>query len=491
MGKRRESFEAVQKSTVRIKDTEGRTWGTGFFVSREGHLLTCAHVVQDAGGWKNVRVLDQPVTCLYEGDPDRNDFSLLQVEDVVVVPAELETDFDPGDEFISFGFSNDDFYGAPIRGEITAFARCGKLGDQKLIRLETFSDAQRIEGGQSGAPVFIYKRSKYKVIGLIVASEDLNGGLAIPISTAIKKVELEKFIKYTRKKIKIVPLSILITLFLGSFYISTSVKNIWQSFDRCSASKVERKTGLIDDQIDGDQDGSNNDIALAEARKLDQECPNNETVLTTLGRVQVETQQYEEAIVTLRRKEIQNNNVEAQYNLGLAYAEMPENSCDKALNVFEKLQDIPKVKLRVSYNIGRCFYKLKRWEEAIKALEEVVNKKQQNPKISSYALHYLKETNAKLWYTNHQNKNYLEESMFRKQFLQYYEMDFDNREINDKRSRLQQINERILNINILKDQPEYSFIYSTPEFRELVCRLHQKLKTKAPSKICENEVSYL
>jgi tetratricopeptide (TPR) repeat protein len=238
-------------------------------------------------------------------------------------------------------------------------------------------------------------------------------------------------------------------------------------------------------------DGGNTDIALAEVRKLDQECPNNETVLTTLGRAQVETQQYEEAVITLSRKEIHNDNVEAQYNLGLAYAEMPVNSCDEALNVFEKLQDIPKVKLRVSYNIGRCFYKLRRLEEAIKLLEYVVSRKQQSQKFFSFALYYLKEANAQLWYKHHQNKNSLEESTFRTQFLHYYEMDFENREINDQRSRLQQINERILNINLLKDQPKYSFIYSTPEFRQLVCKLHQKSKTQSLSKICNSGVSAL
>jgi tetratricopeptide (TPR) repeat protein len=486
MGNKRESFEAVQKSTVRIKDAEGRTWGTGFFVNREGYLLTCAHVVRDAGGWENVRVLDQPVTCLYEGDPDRDDFSLLQVEDVVVVPVELGTDFDPGDEFLSFGFSNDDFYGAPIRGEITGFARCGKLGDQKLIRLETFSDAQRIEGGQSGAPVCVYKKGKYKVIGLIVASEDLNGGLVLPLSTVIKNVQLGQFINDDKKTLKILPLSIAIGILLGLVPIFIFSKNMFQTFSKCSNSEVARKSDNINNQMEL---GGNNDTALADAIKLNQECPNNETVLTTLGRAQVETKKYEEAIVTLTRKEIQNNNVEARYNLGVAYAEASEIGCEKALDVFQELQDIPKVKLRVYYNIGRCLYLLEeRLPDALKRLDYVLNRKQENPKLFSYALYYLKEINAKLWYENNLNKNPSAETKFRTKFLHYYKIDFDEREPNDQLIRLQRINQRIFDINLAKEEPQYSFIYSTPEFRGLLCKLHQKVKLQVPDtlkKICQ------
>lgn len=54
---------------------KGTTWGTEFLIRCEGHLLTCAHVVKAAGGWKNVRILDQPVNRLYEGDPERDDFN--------------------------------------------------------------------------------------------------------------------------------------------------------------------------------------------------------------------------------------------------------------------------------------------------------------------------------------------------------------------------------------------------------------------------------
>lgn len=311
MGKRRESFEAVQKSTVRIKDKEGKTCGTGFFVSREGHLLTCAHVVRDAGGWKNVRVIDQPVTCLYEGDPERDDFSLLQVEDAVVAAAEFGKDFDPGDEFLSFGFSNDEFYGAPIRGEITAFARCGALGDQKLIRLETFSDAQRIEGGQSGAPVFVYQKGKYKVIGLIVASEDLNGGLAIPNSTILKKnisLIIRKNNFNQRLYIAAASVSVIVAFFV---FIVVSKYSI--SLGKCSPDYVYKEVNSIEKAIQDQQYTT----ALNSADDFAKQCPDEYRGKFTQGRALTEMRRYEEAIKAFQASIDIKPSVDAIYNLNL------------------------------------------------------------------------------------------------------------------------------------------------------------------------------
>ncbi len=487
MGKRRESFEAVQKSTVRIKDTQGRTWGTGFFISREGHLLTCAHVVQDAGGWKNVRVLDQPVTCLYEGNPDRDDFSLLQVEDVVVIPAELETDFDPGDEFISFGFSNDDFYGAPIRGEITAFARCGKLGDQKLIRLETFSDAQRIEGGQSGAPVCIYKRNKYKVIGLIVASEDLNGGLALPISTVLKIGALQKKLKKYQSS-NLQTLSLILFFFILTPSLGLLYKDILSQFTReCAKEKI----GFMEATINSDLDKGEPDSALIKIEQYMNECSDNDSLIIAKTRILIEKKEYQEVIrliqSLLNRKPGTVEFVRAKYNLGIALSE--NGDCQKALEEFKKIETDIKLKHKVYYNMGLCHYKLKEWAEAIPKLEYVVankkyatNSKQENTGFSFYyrnSLSYLIDINAKLW---HQNQDTPQALDFSEAFIKYYKLFFENiNDISKQKESLDRINADVKNNS--EKSPVYSYIYKTQEFRNMLCQLYQDIKSDVPSNI--------
>jgi tetratricopeptide (TPR) repeat protein len=255
--------------------------------------------------------MDQPVTCLYEGDPERDDFSLLQVEDAVVVAAEFGKDFDPGDEFLSFGFSNDGFYGAPIRGEITAFARCGALGDQKLIRLETFSDAQRIEGGQSGAPVFVYQKGQYKVIGLIVASEDLNGGLAIPTSTILGKVVSLISLKLKFNKslyIAVASLSVIIASSLFIFFSKSSI-----NLGKCSRDYVYKEANSIEKAIKDQQYTT----ALNSAEDFAKQCPDEYRGKFTQGMALTEMRRYEEAIKAFQASIDIKPTVDAIYNLNL------------------------------------------------------------------------------------------------------------------------------------------------------------------------------
>jgi tetratricopeptide (TPR) repeat protein len=351
MGKRRESFEAVQKSVARVKGTNGQTWGTGFFISREGHLLTCAHVVQDAGGWKNVRILDQPVNCLYEGDPERDDFCLLQVEDIQVTPVELGKDFDPADEFLSFGFSNNDFYGAPIRGEITAFVRCGKLGDQKLIRLETFSDAQRIEGGQSGAPVLVFQKGKYRVVGIIVASEDLNGGLAIPSSVISKRIsklmELDTYKKISSYLVvsSIATIALFLAFFMGQSYFSSS--------KTCSSDAVSKYRGSIKEAISGERYG----VALNISEDLISKCEDESEAYIYKGAALMHLNRFEDAILAFKESLEKKPSLKASFNLGVAYSRA--GNPEKAITTLEPLLQDPGLtnsslisKNDIYYNLG-------------------------------------------------------------------------------------------------------------------------------------------
>ncbi|MFN6489026.1 hypothetical protein [Nostoc sp. DedQUE03] len=62
------NWELVEACTVAIATPEGCIQGTGFFISLNGHLLTCAHVLESAGGWEEVRINGQGVELVYLGD---------------------------------------------------------------------------------------------------------------------------------------------------------------------------------------------------------------------------------------------------------------------------------------------------------------------------------------------------------------------------------------------------------------------------------------
>jgi hypothetical protein len=109
------SWELVKRCTIAIaafaappeaiaSSQDGRIWGTGFFISPDGHLLTCAHVVEDAGGWEQVRVNGQPVGLVYLGRSTQDDFAILQVSDYQGQAVSLSLTFEPMNRFLSIGY---------------------------------------------------------------------------------------------------------------------------------------------------------------------------------------------------------------------------------------------------------------------------------------------------------------------------------------------------------------------------------------------------
>jgi hypothetical protein len=181
------SWELVKTCTIAIASSDdGRIWGTGFFISPDGHLLTCAHVVEDAGGWEQVRVNGQPVRLVYLGDRTQDDFAILQVSDYQGQAVSLSLTFEPMNRFLSIGYGRPDFpEGASIDGAITDINPQANFGNLPMLRLRIKADAQRVQGGYSGSPVF--DASSQRVIGLIAAFDYTEGALAVPLATVLQK----------------------------------------------------------------------------------------------------------------------------------------------------------------------------------------------------------------------------------------------------------------------------------------------------------------
>ena len=181
------SWELVKTCTVAIASSQDdRICGTGFFISPEGHLLTCAHVVEDAGGWLEVRVNGQPVRLVYLGDRTQDDFAILQVADYQGQAVPLSLTFAPMNRFLSIGYGRPDFpQGASIDGTITDLNPQANFGNLPMLRLRIKADAQRVQGGYSGSPVF--DAESQRVIGLIAAFDYTEGALAVPLATVREK----------------------------------------------------------------------------------------------------------------------------------------------------------------------------------------------------------------------------------------------------------------------------------------------------------------
>lgn len=176
------NWELVKACTVAIATPEGYIQGTGFFISPNGYLLTCAHVVESAGGWEKVRVNGQGVELVYLGDRTRDDFAILQLPDYQDQGVPLSLTFEPGNQFRSIGYGRSDFpKGGTIEGNITDANPHADFSNLLMLRLRVMADAQQIIGGYSGSPVFDIELQA--VVGMIAAYDNTQGGLAVPLTT--------------------------------------------------------------------------------------------------------------------------------------------------------------------------------------------------------------------------------------------------------------------------------------------------------------------
>ncbi|MDZ8051775.1 MAG: AAA-like domain-containing protein [Aulosira sp. ZfuVER01] len=179
------SWDLVKACTVAIATPENSIRGTGFFISSQGHLLTCAHVVEATGGWENVRVNGQRVDLVYLGDRTCDDFAILQLPGYQGASVPLAVNFQPMDRFLSIGYGRSDFpQGASIDGTITDMNPQSKFRSLPMLRLRVKANSQQVQGGYSGSPVF--NAATQRVIGIIAAYDNTEGALALPLATVLE-----------------------------------------------------------------------------------------------------------------------------------------------------------------------------------------------------------------------------------------------------------------------------------------------------------------
>ena len=188
-------WDQVKDCTVPILTVAGDTRGTGFFISSQGHLLTCAHVVELAGGSDNIRVKEAPTQLVYLGDRSNDDFAILRVLDYRGISVPLSLSFLPLNRFLTIGYGRPDFpHGASIDGTITDVNPQADFGNRQMIRLRIKANSQQIQPGFSGSPLF--DTESESVVGIIAAYDNVDGALAIPLTTVQERwPSLESFLK--------------------------------------------------------------------------------------------------------------------------------------------------------------------------------------------------------------------------------------------------------------------------------------------------------
>lgn len=258
--------ELLEKCTVKLTIPNKAGWGTGFFVA-PGKILTCAHVVKDAGSqtpkvfWQNQEPVEATVYGLF---PDPFDLALLELKQPIANHpcvyldsiSKTETAIQSGDELYTYGYPDDFPNGAPV----TAYCE-GLTGDQpSIIKFK----AGQVRPGLSGSPLL--NRRTHKVCGIVKftrdRSDDLGGG-AVPANAILTKFNdlsalQAKFHQHDERWTSLLPITrcrprtvILTSIGITTFVVILRFLGLLQSFELVAYDHLMRTHlgGGADDRI--------------------------------------------------------------------------------------------------------------------------------------------------------------------------------------------------------------------------------------------------
>jgi len=183
----------VARSVVLTGPPPGeKLWsGTGFYVSRNGHVLTNRHVIDGCARVEITRPNRPGTPLLVIGDDEPNDLALLQEPNTQVRPVVFRSPARPlrnGEPSIALGYPIRELLGSLIVTSGIVSSLTGSQGNPSRLQMQT-----PIQPGNSGGPVF---DDTGQLIGVSVARIERVGGRNIQnVNFAVKGDIARKFIE--------------------------------------------------------------------------------------------------------------------------------------------------------------------------------------------------------------------------------------------------------------------------------------------------------
>ena len=485
------AFKKVENATVKICNAEGKTIGTGFYVSSDGYFVTCAHVILDAGGLESIRVDGrEAIWKRYIGDPSQDDIALLQIispRNQVFLPL---TSVWKDKTFRCFGFSNNTYKdGASIEGRITSCAISTdiSLRYQQVLRLITEGDSQAIKGGQSGAAICVYNslKKRWEASGVLVASEDKNGGIALlseVIRNKIPKNSIDLYWNITKIGIGILSISII------------SAITFFSLPRNCSEDKLQADRDRIEKLLSAADSSKASNLA----NKFENECPNDSDPIIIQGFVlmnkALNNADEKQSILKLTKEKFtkvldnpkSTKNVEAVYGLGLTLYEM--GKYEEAIKQLNKVEDEEEFRIKAHYYIGYSYWQLKEryFEDAERYLNRAItyikNKVPQWNEVNTesngtlyenhrHSLLLLINISQELWYFNQNNPAKKKEYI--KKYIDYNK--FFVSEIILPQNKKAYLDEELKSITLSDGNTNsFNYVVSSVEYKCMMLDLYKK-----------------
>lgn len=160
--------------------------GSGVIIQSNGYILTCAHVVEDAGSIKVTLKNGKSYTAKLVGTDSDNDLAVLKISATGLTAATYgnSSKLEVGDTVVAIGNALGELSNTATTGIVSALDRQLTINNQKLTLLQT--DAS-VNPGNSGGGLFDGSGNLIGIVESKSSGSDVEGlGFAVPINTAAK-----------------------------------------------------------------------------------------------------------------------------------------------------------------------------------------------------------------------------------------------------------------------------------------------------------------
>lgn len=189
------STESIPGETPSTAKSPLKGYGTGFFITSDGYLLTTYHVVKGADSvqvWKNGASLSSRIIRVDAA----NDIALLKAEisGVESLPVKGSRDVRSGQEIFTLGFPNIELQGTEAKYTQGHISSLSGIGDDPRL----FQISAAVQPGNSGGPLL---DAEGQVVGLVVATLDhlttaaVTGSLPQNVNYALKSSFILSFLE--------------------------------------------------------------------------------------------------------------------------------------------------------------------------------------------------------------------------------------------------------------------------------------------------------
>lgn len=179
------NWETVKSSAVVITTSDGEVCGAGTVVSAQGHVVTCAHVIEVAGGVSQARVGQQALEPVYVGNAERDDLAVVRLSGYHGAAAPLATRYELMDRCLAPALVRDGPEAESVDGVITGSGAHPDFGGLPMLKLKLKHGRRMDRAIYSGAPVF--GGECQAVVGFIATCDERGTALAIPVATMLEE----------------------------------------------------------------------------------------------------------------------------------------------------------------------------------------------------------------------------------------------------------------------------------------------------------------